>query len=417
MRTAYQYKLKPNKEQVATIELWLDLLRRQYNYRLGERFSWWEENRCPVNACPLITPIPQLKNNPDYYSQKKDLLKTKDKFPEYKLIHSQLLQDCIKRVKLAFDRWLKTDKNGQKLGRPRFKNNSRYRSFTYPQIKQDCLLDRKINLPKIGKVKLIQHRPLPDGFQIKTVTISRKADGYYVTLSLEDKSVPALSSDVQPTSENTLGIDMGLKEFLVTSDGESVPIPSSVSEQIARHYRKSQKQLKTLQKRLSRKKKGSNRWLKAVEAVAKKHKKVADKRKDFHFKTALELLTKTEVIAYENLNIKGLAKTRLSKSINDAGWGQFLTILAVKAENAGQKTIAVNPKNTSQDCSNCGEKVHKELSIRTHSCPHCGIVIDRDLNAAINIKNRAAGHPVLKARGVRRDTGTAKREAHTIAQA
>ncbi|NES07499.1 MAG: IS200/IS605 family element transposase accessory protein TnpB [Okeania sp. SIO2F4] len=406
MRTAYQYKLRPNKEQIATIELWLDLLRRQYNYRLGERFSWWEENRCPVNACPLITPIPQLKDCPDYYSQKKDLVNTKEKFPEYKLVHSQVLQDCTKRVKLAFDRWLKTDKNGQKLGRPRFKNQSRYRSFTYPQIKPDCIVNRRINLPKIGQVKLIQHRPLPDGFQIKTVTVSRKADGYYVTLSLEDKSVPLLNSEVKPTSENTLGIDMGLKDFLVTSVGESVPIPQ--------YYRKSQQRLKTLQKRLSRKKKGSKRWLKAVKAVAKQHKKVADQRKDFHLKTANKLLTEAEVIAYENLNIKGLAKTRLSKSINDAGWGQFLTILTVKAENAGQKTIAVNPKNTSQDCSSCGEKVPKELNIRTHSCPHCDMVIDRDVNAAINIKNRAAGPSVLKARGVRRGTGTAKREAHAI---
>ncbi len=398
MRTAYQYKLRPNKEQIAIIELWLDLLRRQYNYRLGERFSWWEENRCPVNACPLAMPIPQLRDNPDYFFQKKDLVNTKDKFLEYKLIHSQVLQDCIKRVNLAFERWFKADKNGKRLGKPRFKNNSRYRSLTYPQIKQDCIVDKKIDLPKIGKVKLIQHRPLPEGFKIKTVTISRKADGYYVTLSLEDQSVPTLNSEVKTTPENTLGIDMGLKDFLVTSEGESVPIPSSVSEQIARHYRKSQKRLKTLQKRLSRKKKGSKRWLKAVKAVAKQHKKVADQRKDFHFKTANELLTSSEVIAHENLNIKGLAKTRLSKSINDAGWGQFLTILTVKAENAGQKTIAVNPHSTSQDCSNCGEKVPKELSQRTHSCPHCGIVIDRDLNAAINIKNRAAGHSVLKAR-------------------
>ncbi|NEQ41050.1 MAG: transposase [Okeania sp. SIO3I5] len=412
MRTAYQYKLRPNKDQIATIELWLELLRRQYNYRLAERFSWWEENRCPVNACPLIMPIPQLRDNPDYYSQKKDLVNTKDKFPEYKLIYSQVLQDGIKRVKLTFDRWLKTDKNGQRLGKPRFKGKGRYRSFTYPQIKQDCLEGNKINLPKIGLVKLIQHRRLPDGFQIKTATISRKGDGYYVTLSLEDKSVPYFP-DVKPTTENTLGIDMGLKDFLVTSNGESVPIPQ--------YYRSSQKRLRTLQKRLSRKKKGSNRWLKAVKAVGKQQKKVADKRKDFHLKTANELLSKADVIAHvdargvpeANLNIKGLSKTRLSKSINDAGWGQFLTILTVKAENAGQKTIGVNPRNTSQDCSNCGKKVPKELSQRTHSCPHCGVVIDRDVNAAINIKNRAVGHSVLKARGVRRGTGTTKREAHT----
>ncbi|GFZ99707.1 RNA-guided endonuclease InsQ/TnpB family protein [Okeania sp. KiyG1] len=344
MRTAYQYKLRPNKEQIATIETWLELLRRQYNYRLGERFSWWSENRCPVNACPLVTPIPQLRDNPNYYSQKKDLVNTKDKFPEYKLIHSQVLQDCIKRVKLAFDRWLKTDKKGRKLGKPRFKGKGRYRSFTYPQIKQDCIEENQINLPKIGNIKLIKHRPLPDSFQIKTATISRKADGYYVTLSLEDKLVPALTTKVEPKLKNTLGIDMGLKEFLVTSEGESIPIPQ--------YYRSYQQRLKIQKKRLSRKKKGSKRWLKAVKAVAKQHKKadatprrrqlacgmltkrgnahqaVADKRKDFHFKTANELLLKAEVIAQTrsgvpeaNLNIKGLAKTRLSKSINDAIWG------------------------------------------------------------------------------------------------
>ncbi|NET15253.1 MAG: transposase [Okeania sp. SIO1H6] len=407
MRTAYQYKLKPNNELVSTIELWLDLLRRQYNYRLGERFSWWSENRSSVNACPLIMPIPQLRNNQDYYSHKKDLVNTKDKFPDYKLIHSQVLQDCIKRVKIAIERWLKADKNGQRLGKPRFKGKGRYCSFTYPKIKQECLEENKINLPKIGKVKLIQHRPLPSGFQIKTVTISRKADGYYVTLSLEDKSVPYFP-DVEPTTENTLLIDMGLKELFVTSEGESVPIPQ--------YYRSSQKRLKTLQKRLSRKKKGSKRRLKAVKTVAKQHKKVADKRKNFHFKTANELLLKAEVIQYENLNIKGQALTSLSKSINDAGWSQFLSILTVKAGNAGHK-IAVNPKNTSQDCSNCGKKVPKELNIRTHSCPHCGIVIDRDLNAAINIKNRAVGHSVLKACVARRDTGATKRKAHTIASA
>jgi putative transposase len=400
MRTAYQYKLRPNKDQVATIELWLELLRRQYNYRLGERFSWWEENRCSVNACPLIMPIPQLRDNPDYYSQKRDLVNTKEKFPECKLIHSQILQDCVKRVKLAFDRWFKADKNGQRLGKPRFKGKGRYRSFTYPQIKQDCLKGNKINLPKIGKVKLIQHRPLPEGFQIKTVIISRKADGYYVTLSLEDKTIPDFNPDIEPTLENTLGIDMGLKDFFVTSNGETVPIPQ--------YYRKSQKRLRTLQKRLPRKKKGSNRWLKAVKAIAKQHKKVADKRKDFHFKTANELLSKYEVIAYEDLNIKGLAKTHLSKSINDAGWGQFLSILTVKAEKAGRLTIAVNPNGTSQDCSNCGQKVPKELSERIHSCPHCSIVMCRDQNAARNVKHRAVGHSVLKAHGVRRDTGTEK---------
>ena len=125
---------------------------------MSEGISRWEENLCPVNASPLIMPIPQLRDNPDYYSQKKDLVNTKDKFPEYKLIHSQVLQDCVQRVKLAFDRWFKADKNGQRLGKPRFKGKNRYHSFTYAQIKPDCVEGNKINLPKIGKVKLIRAR-------------------------------------------------------------------------------------------------------------------------------------------------------------------------------------------------------------------------------------------------------------------
>ncbi len=424
MILAYQYRLRPNKEQIATIEKWLELLRKQYNYRLFERFSWWEDNRNPINACPLNTPIPQLRDNPDYYSQKRDLVNTKQKFPEYKQIHSQVLQDCIKRVKLSFERWFKQDNSGKRLGKPRFKGKGRYRSFTFPQVKQDCIQGKWINLPKIGRVKLIQHRPIPDGFKIKTVTISRKADGYYVTLSLEDKSVPIFTADIKPSLENTLGIDMGLKDFLVTSEGDVVEIPQ--------YYRKSQKRLKILQKRLSRCQKGSKRRAKAVKAVGRQHKKIADMwcrlpackvyftgwkpvaTQDFHFKTANKLLLKSEVIAHEDLNIKGLAKSRLSKSINDAGWGQFLTILTVKAEKAGQLTIAVNPCGTSQDCSNCGKKVPKKLSERVHSCPDCNIILDRDENAAINIKNRAVGHSVRSARGVRRDTGTKKREARTI---
>ncbi|RUR75574.1 transposase [Chlorogloeopsis fritschii PCC 6912] len=124
--------------------------------------------------------------------------------------------------------------------------------------------------------------------------------------------------------------------------------------------------------------------------MAKQHKKVADTRKDFHFKTAKSLLDKYDVVAVEKLNIKGLTKTRLAKSINDTGWSQFLTILSNKAENAGLKVIAVNPNGTSQECSNCGHKVQKQLSQRMHNCHVCHSSLCRDLNAAINIKNRGA---------------------------
>jgi putative transposase len=367
---------------------WLELLRRQYNYRLGERFSWYERNRCDINACPLICHLPELRDNPDFYSQKRDLVNSKALFPEYGDIHSQVLQDCVTRVKKTFDRWLKGDCNGKKSGKPRFKGVGRYRSFTFPQMKQDCIQGKFIKLPSFGLVKLIQHRPLPDGFKIKTATITHKVDGWYVVLSLEDASVPELSPDL-PTMENTIGIDVGLKSFLTDDSGVEIAIPQ--------HYRKAEKRLKRLQRSLSRKKKGSNRRKKAIKRVGKTHLKVANQRKDFHYKTAQSLLQQGKNVAHEKLNIKGLAKTRFSKSINDAGWGQFLQILSIKAERAGLLAIAVNPNGTSQDCSGCGTKVKKEIQDRWHSCPNCGCELDRDHNAAINIKHRAVGHSVLKA--------------------
>lgn len=264
----------------------------------------------------------------------------------------------------------------------------RYRSFTFAQMKQDCVKGKFINLPKIGLVKLIQHRPLPDGFKIKTVTITRKVDGWYVVLSLEDASVPVLTPDA-PALENTIGIDVGLKSFLVDDSGNEVKVPQ--------HYRKAEKHLKRLQRSLSRKKKGSNCRKKAIKRVAKAHLKVANQRKDFHYKTAKKVLQQRKHVAHEKLNIKGLAKSRLAKSVNDAGWGQFLQILSIKAERAGLLAIAVNPNGTSQNCSGCGTKVPKELKDRIHACPECGLTIDRDHNAARNIKYRAVGHSVLKA--------------------
>lgn len=179
-------------------------------------------------------------------------------------------------------------------------------------------------------------------------------------------------------------IDMGLKSFLTKADGTEIAIPQ--------YYRKAQKALRKVQKAVSRKKKGSNNRHKAIEKLGKAHKRVADTRKDFHFKTAKALLDEHALVAYEKLNIKGLARTRMAKSIHDAGWGQFLSILSTKAENAGLLTVAVNPRNTSQNCSNCGCKVPKKLKDRVHSCPHCGYVTDRDVNAAINILNLAVGY-------------------------
>jgi putative transposase len=214
MRLTYQYRLRPTKQQIATLKNWLDLCCRQYNYRLAERFNWYKQNRCDIDRCSLeVCHLPQLKDKPSYYSQKRDLTNTKALFSEYKDIPSHTLQDVIARVEKTFERWLKGDSNGKKSGRPRFKGKGRYRSLAFPDpIKPEHIQGKFIQLPKIGKVKMILHRPIPNGFKIKTATITCKADGWYISLSLEDVTVPSLTTDVTPTPGNTVGIDMGLKK-------------------------------------------------------------------------------------------------------------------------------------------------------------------------------------------------------------
>jgi putative transposase len=405
MRLAYQYRLRPTASQVQDLNHWLDMLRSQYNWLLAERFDWWELNRCPMNACPLVSSITPPKEQPDYYSQKRSLVTLKQERSWYKEIYSQVLQDMVKRVGLAFDRYLKGDSKGKRSGKPRFKGKGRYHSFTYTKAESDWIVGNKVNLPKLGTFKLIQHRPLPEGFEVKTATVSKKADDWYITFSLLDESVPVINQDIN--IEKSAGIDLGLKDFLVTGDGLHIPIPQ--------YYRKAQKRLAKEQRKLAHKKnKASKRRSKQVRKIARLHAKIARQRKEFHHKTAVLLLRKYEVIAHENLNIKGLARTRLAKSVHDAGWGQFLSILANKAERAGCLTIGVNPFGTTQMCSDCDTDVPKTLSDRWHSCPHCRLELDRDENSGRNMWKRAEGHPVLKARGVRSNSWTMKREARTL---
>jgi putative transposase len=385
MKISYQYKIKPTKEQSEKIDRTLEMLRFQYNYLLAQRFDWDEMNRCPIDRCPLICHLPQLKQQPNYYNQKASLVQLKLDRPWYKEIHSQVLQEVPKKVELAFARWLKGDVNGKKSGRPRFKGKGQYKTLTYSQFKRHHFVNNKITLSKIGEVKVIVHRPLPDGFEIKTVSVTKKADGYYVTLSLDDPTVPTLKPDFNP--DKIVGIDVGLIDFYVASDHTRIAAPQ--------YLRKAERKLKSAQRQVSRRKPGSNRRKKAISRLSRQHKKVADTRKDFQFKTAKLLLNNYDVVAVEKLNIKGLAQTRLAKSIHDAGWGQFINILSNKAENAGLKVIAVHPNGTSQDCSSCGHKVKKPLSQRMHNCPICQTSLCRDLNAAINIKAR--GTHALKA--------------------
>lgn len=374
------------------------MCRAEYNYLLSERFNWWERNRNDVNSCPLICHLPELKDNPDYYSQKCALVTLKQERPWYKDVHSQVLQDVVKRVKLAFDRFTSGDSNGKRSGKPRFKVKNRYRSFTYTQISSDDITRNRINLSKIGNCKLILHRPIPDGFKVKTAVISKKSDGWYVTISLEDCTVPETRIDVVPTTENSVALDLGLEKFAALSTGSFIDIPQ--------YFRRSEEKLASLQQKVSERKKGSRARKLLNRKVGKLHQKIARQRKQFHFETALKILDKARVVFVESLKVKNMsrrckpkqdetgkflpngqsAKSGLNKSITDAGWANFINILSFKAEKAGQKVIKVDPYGTSQHCSSCLSKVPKDLSERWHSCPSCLLEIDRDINSAILIK-------------------------------
>jgi putative transposase len=275
---------------------------------------------------------------------------------------------------------MKPDKSGKRAGRPRFKKKGELRSFTFPRINCPKAGVNKIEnsfltLSKIGSMPVIMHRTLPDGFELKTATLVKKADGWYVAISLEDNSVPT----PRPVDEikSAIGIDLGLKSFLVTSTGESVDIQQ--------HYRKTQKHLARQQKSLARKKPGSINSQKQKQKISCIHQRIGRKRENFHYNVAHQLVKNYDLIAAEDLNIKGLAKTKLAKSIYDAAWGKFLTILEAVALKSGVHFVKVAPHGTTIDCSRCSTKVPKTLSVRLHQCPKCKLELDRDENAAINI--------------------------------
>ncbi|MDJ0517017.1 MAG: transposase [Trichodesmium sp. MO_231.B1] len=410
MLLAYQYKLLPNNQQKQRMSKWLDMLRHQYNYLLADRFDWWQNHRCPINACPLISSIAEPREQPEYYGQKRSLVQLKKDRPWYQDIHAHVLQDMVKRVDLAFKRFIKGDTNGKRSGKPRFKSQNRYRTFAYQEVKPDCIQGNKIQLPKLGLIKFIYHRPIPDGFKIKRASITKKADGHYVTLTLEDKSVPnAPTIDIKPTEKNSIGIDAGLEYFVACSDGTMINPP--------KFYRQSEEKLVKLQQKQQARPKGSKGRRKLNQQLAKLHQKIARQRKQFHFEVADKLIDKADVIFVEDLKVANMmrrnkpkqdengnylpnnqsSKSGLNKSFADAGISGFLNeILPYKAAKAGKKVIKVNPAGTSQHCSNCLAKVPKDLSDRWNVCSSCGTFLPRDWNSAILIKKVGLDVGLLK---------------------
>jgi putative transposase len=393
MIITYQYRLNPTPEQASTMESWGELLRRHWNYALGQRLDWLRRTRCQVDRCSIVSEsIGEIPSKVDYYTQASELRKTKELFPEYKNIYADCQQQSLMRLDKTWKRWLIPDKKGgaplaqrkrdKRGGRPRFKKRGDICSFTFPRVNNPRagahLTGNILKLSKIGEVEIFLHRPIPDGFTIKQATLVKKADGWYVSLSLEDGTVP----DPLPVDEirKAVGIDVGLEKFLATSDGQAVEIPQ--------FYRKSQRRLARQQRQLARMEKGSKNYQRQANKVACLHLHVARERKEFHYQVAHWLCDQYDLVAFESLNIKGLARTRLAKSILDAAWGSFLNILTTVAVKRGKWAIGGDPRGTSIECSGCSGRVEKNLKDRIHNCPHCGLVIDRDWNSGKNILNR-----------------------------
>ncbi|HEX8032777.1 MAG TPA: transposase [Ktedonobacterales bacterium] len=357
VRKTYKYKLTPTSEQERQLEAIVGSCRVLYNAALEQRITLWRQRGVTLTR----------------YGQEAELKDLRAELPEYTAIHSHILQDVLARLDKTYQAFFRRVQAGQTPGFPRFQGRTRYHSFTYKEYGNGVRLDNGfLVLSKIGRIAGRWSRPV-EGTP-KTVTISHEADGWYVCLSCAEVPIQPLP----PTGRET-GIDVGLKVFLITSEGDAVENP--------RHQRKAERQLKKAQRRVSRRKKGSKRRQKAVKLLKRKHQQVKRQRLDFHHKTALGLLRQYDTMYLEDLRVANLVRNRrLAKSISDAGWAQFRTILEAKAAYAGRQVVAVPPAYTTQDCSGCGTRIPKSLSVRTHVCTSCGLVMDRDENAARNIQ-------------------------------
>jgi putative transposase len=357
LRKTYKYKLKPTPEQERQLAEVLWQCRRLYNTALEQRIILYRQRGVTLSR----------------YTQEAELKDLRAGMPVYAAIHSHVLQDVLARLDKTYQDFFRRIQKGQIPGFPRFQGNGRFNSFTHKEYGNGARLDNGfLVLGKIGRVALRWSRPIEG--TLKTVTICREADGWYACISCADVPVQPRT----PTGQET-GIDLGLESFATLADGTMIHNP--------RCYRKAERRLKTAQRNVARRKKGSNRRKKAVKLLAKAHQQVKRQRADFHHKTARTLVQQHDTIYHEDLQTANMLKNHhLAKSIADAGWSAFLSILTAKAAYAGRRVIAVPPAYTSQTCSGCGVIVTKGLSVRWHSCPDCGTSLHRDHNAAKNIE-------------------------------
>jgi putative transposase len=383
----YSFRIKPTKQQVRQFEQYLDTCRSVYNYALAERKAYLESRKSRINCCSIISEyiIPADATFPSYNNQAKALTNAKNFYPNLKLVNAQTLQQVLKRLDKGWNDFFKVPDRGF----PRFKSKNRFRSFSFPQLGKKCLDTNRVKLPSIGWVKIKQSRPYPVGFEPKQFQVVKKASGYYLMIVFQSsESVPDFIPGLI-----SLGLDAGIESFLGTSNEELIKSPKFLLNSL--------RTLKLLQRRLKKKLKGSNNWLKNNTKIALFYERIASGRRDWLFKLAHYLCDQADNIFVEDINFKAWSKGMFGKQSLDSGIGSFINqILPFVCWKRGKFYLKVDKNFTSQECSNCGQHTgKKQLSERIHHCQHCQHTESRDTNSAKIIRDRgraAVGQTVFK---------------------
>ena len=375
MIRAYRFRLYPNRSQEEALRNHLWLSKELWNRMLDYSKSKYKRE--------------------GKFASKKELRET----VKNQGLFSQVAQELVDRLVDATFRFVRMKKVGEDCGFPRFKSFERMKSLCYPQM-GFRIVGNRLKVTPFGEIKLKLHRPVKG--EVKSLVLKREPSGkWFAIFTSEEESVVSC-----PNQGAKVGIDLGLSKLAVVSDGSIIANP--------RHIKKHERKIAVLCRQLSKKKKGSHNRVKAKVKLARAYEKLANSRLDFLHKTSRSLVNNYSVISLENLNIKGMVQEKFGKQINDAGWGMLASMLCYKAESAGCKVVFVNPEGTTQQCSRCGVIVSKTLADRVHHCPSCGLVLDRDLNAAHNILKRSTvGHTETEACEVVSEGIAMKQEAHT----
>jgi len=366
MLLTYCYRVLPRKAQHRALEAILEAQRQLYNAALEERMGAFR------NAGLTRT----------YVDQCKALTEWRRSDPEAQQLPVSLQRWTLKQIDEAYRGFFRRVQSGAKPGFPRFRGKGRFASFGFREFSGIGFEKGRLRFKGMpGGLRVHLHRPLPQGAAIRSCVFRRDVKGWKVGFAVEVTGAsPRLGS-------RAVGIDLGISTYAALSDGGFIP-PLKAA-------RRAEKRLRKANRALARKVRGSAGRRKARLALARCHAKTARARLDHLHQAAARLVRDYDVIAVEKLNVKGLARGALAKDVHDASWAKFISTLRYKAEYAGARLLEVNPYNTSQDCSGCGVKVPKVLGERLHRCAHCGLAIDRDLNAARNILHRAGVGPGL----------------------